>query len=184
MIFNNSIEEHISAVKSLIPLKADIERLAAAITGAFRNGNKLLIMGNGGSAADSQHLAAELVVRYKKHRRGLPAIALATDISILTAAGNDLSFEDIFSRQIESIASKGDIVLGISTSGNSPNVLKGLAKAKETGCTNSALLGNKGGKAASRVDIPVIVNSDSTPRIQECHGLIIHILCELIEKEL
>lgn len=184
MIFTNSIEEHISAVKNLILLKGNIERLSAAITEAFKNGKKLLIMGNGGSAADSQHMATELVIRYKKHRRALPAIALAADASLLTAAGNDISFEDIFARQIESLASAGDIVLGISTSGNSPNVLKGLEKAKETGCTTAALLGNKGGKAASRTDIQIIVDSDSTPRIQECHGLIIHILCELIEKEL
>lgn len=184
MIFTNSIEEHIITIKTLIPLKDDIERLAAAINKSFKSGKKLLIMGNGGSAADSQHLAAELVVRYKKHRKGLPAIALTTDASILTATGNDLSFEDIFARQIESIASAGDTVLGISTSGKSPNVLKGLKKAKETGCITSALLGNKGGNIASCVDIPVIVDSGNTPRIQECHGLIIHILCELIEKEL
>jgi len=150
----------------------------------FNNGSKLLIAGNGGSAADSQHFAAEIVGRYKKERRGYPAIALTTDTSILTAWGNDYDFESVFSRQIESLGQQGDIFLGISTSGNSKNVILAVKKAKEMGMITIGLLGNNGGNLKDLVDMSIIVPSTNTARIQEVHITIIHILCEEIEHEL
>jgi len=141
-------------------------------------------MGNGGSAADSQHFAAEIVGRFRLERRALPAIALSTDTSILTAIGNDYGFESVFKRQVEALADDRDIVFGISTSGNSPNVLNALQTAKERGCHTIALLGNSGGKMKSICDISMIIPSNETPRIQEAHIKIIHIICGLLENEL
>ncbi len=140
-------------------------------------------MGNGGSAADCQHIAAELVGRFKSEREGLPAIALTTDTSILTAIGNDYSFNEIFARQIEALANKGDLVIGISTSGNSENVIRGILKAKKIGCYTVGLLGKDGGKLKNLVDLAIIIPSNNTPRIQECHILIGHIACEIVDKE-
>jgi D-sedoheptulose 7-phosphate isomerase len=150
----------------------------------FRSGNKLLVMGNGGSAADAQHLAGEIVGRFRLERRGLPAIALSTDSSILTAVGNDYGFEAIFSRQVEALAQEGDVVIGISTSGSSPNVLSALRLAREMGCRTVGLLGKDGGSIREMVDIDLTVPGQDTPRIQEGHITIIHILCELVEQAL
>ncbi|MBN2038833.1 MAG: SIS domain-containing protein [Spirochaetes bacterium] len=181
--FEDTLKDHISTVKMISGIRDVIENLAAKAIDILKNGGKLLIMGNGGSAADSQHMATEIAVRYKKQRKALPAIALTTDSSVLTAAGNDFSFDMIFSRQIEALATEKDMVIGISTSGNSLNVLKGIECAKDIGCTTAALLGSKGGAIASIPDLSVIVPSSNTPRVQECHILIIHIICEMIENE-
>ena len=165
-------------------LTIPITKLAERLIETFRIGNKLLIMGNGGSAADAQHFAGEIVSRFRMERPGLPAIALSTDTSIITAIGNDYGFERIFSRQIEALAAPGDAVIGISTSGNSPNVLKGLEVARQAGCTTIGLLGKDGGSIKALCDIPLIIPCDDTPRVQEGHITVIHILCDLIEQGL
>lgn len=165
-------------------LTLPITRLAERLIETFRIGNKLLIMGNGGSAADAQHFAGEIVSRFRMERPGLPAIALSTDTSIITAIGNDYGFERIFSRQIEALATPGDAVIGISTSGNSPNVRKALEAAQQAGCTTIGLLGKDGGNIKDLCDIPLIIPSNDTPRVQEAHIAIIHILCDLIEQGL
>ena len=150
---------------------------------SLKNGGKLLLMGNGGSAADAQHIAAELVGRFKKERTAIPAIALTVDTSSLTALGNDYGFETIFSRQVEAIAQKGDVVLGFSTSGNSENVIRAFKVANELGAVTIALLGNEGGRAKNQVRLAIVVPSDDTARIQEVHITIGHIICEVIEDE-
>ncbi|MBK5276875.1 MAG: D-sedoheptulose 7-phosphate isomerase [Desulfuromonadales bacterium] len=167
--------------RSLTPVIAEMSSL---ISTALAAGNKLLVMGNGGSAADSQHFAAEIVGRFKMERRALPAVALTTDTSILTAIGNDYGFEAIFSRQVEALAAPGDIVVGISTSGNSPNVLKALNAASERGCRTIGLLGRDGGSIKEICDLALVIPSTDTPRIQEGHITIIHIVCDLVEKAL
>ena len=158
-----------------------IEELAAIIIDAYKKGNKLLVFGNGGSAADAQHLAAEFVGRYKMERPGLPAIALTTDSSILTAIGNDYGYDHIFSRQVEAHCRPGDIVLGITTSGNSPNVMKAFEVAKKLGAKTVVWTGKDGGHAAKVADVAIIVPSNNTPRIQEVHVTLIHIICEIFE---
>jgi D-sedoheptulose 7-phosphate isomerase len=141
-------------------------------------------MGNGGSAADAQHFVAEMVGRFKMERRGLPAVALSTDTSILTAIGNDYGFEKVFRRQIEALAVPEDVVIGISTSGNSPNVLQALELAREMGCRTVGLLGKDGGTIKNVCDLALIVPTNDTPRVQEGHITIIHIVCDLLEKTL
>ena len=165
----------------LAPLVAETVEL---LVSAYQAGNKLLVCGNGGSAADAQHFAAEIVGRYKMERRGLPAIALTTDSSILTAVGNDYGFDRVFSRQVEALAVPGDVVIGISTSGSSPNVYQALDLARTTGCRTIGLLGRDGGSIAGIVDIALTVPSFDTPRIQEGHIIMIHIICDLLEKRL
>ena len=167
--------------RDMLPQIAEIGIL---ISDALNRGHKLLVMGNGGSAADSQHFVAEIVGRFKMERRALPAIALSTDTSILTAIGNDYGFDFVFSRQIEALATPGDIVVGISTSGNSPNVLKALNEAKARGCRTIGLLGKDGGSIKAACDLAVVVPSSDTPRIQEAHTTVIHIVCDLVEKAL
>ena len=176
-----SIEVKNQVIKKLAP---QIEQAAKWMIEALKKGNKVLLFGNGGSAADAQHLAAELIGRYMKDRKSLPAIALTTDTSILTSLSNDYGFETIFARQVEGLAKFGDIAIGISTSGNSRNVLEGVEKAKELGCKTIGLLGCDGGRIADVVDLSIIVPSKSTPRIQESHITIGHILCSLVEQEL
>lgn len=149
----------------------------------LKNGNKIIIFGNGGSAADAQHIAAELIGRFQKERKSLPAISLTTDSSIITALANDYSFNVVFSRQCESLVSKGDVVIGISTSGKSQNVLKGLMVAKKKGAHTIGLLGNDGGVIKKIVDVPITVPSTNTARIQEVHRVIYHIICEIVEIE-
>jgi D-sedoheptulose 7-phosphate isomerase len=167
--------------RDMAPLIAE---MAAMLTDTLGKGAKLLVMGNGGSAADAQHFAAEIVGRFKLERRALPAVALSTDTSILTAIGNDYGFEAVFSRQVEALAAPGDMVVGISTSGNSPNVLKAFQVARERGCRIVGLLGRDGGSIKGACNLALVVPSDDTPRIQEGHIAIIHIVCDLVEKAL
>ena len=169
----------ISNSDSLIP---EIIECVNIITKSLKKGKKIILFGNGGSAADSQHIAAEFIGRFNLERKSLPAIALTTDSSILTSLSNDYSFETVFERQCESLVSKGDIIFGISTSGNSKNVLNGLKISKKLGGITIGLLGNKGGKIKKIVDYPLIVNSKSTPRIQEVHRVVSHLICDLVEK--
>jgi D-sedoheptulose 7-phosphate isomerase len=151
------------------------------VSHTFEAGNKLFFFGNGGSAADAQHLAAEFVNRYVMDRPPLPAIALTTDTSILTSVSNDLAFNEIFAKQLRALGKEGDVAVGISTSGSSPNIIKAFEVAKEMGIKTVALTGNDGGIIAKMVDFPLVVPSTSTPRIQEAHILIGHILCEMVE---
>lgn len=183
------IREHFAAHLQAVEAAADalsgtIDECARLLAAALRAGRKVLVMGNGGSAADAQHLAAELVGRFLKERRALPAIALTTDSSILTAVGNDYGFDRVFQRQVEALAVPGDVVIGISTSGNSANVLLALQAAKEIGCTTVGLLGRDGGKIAPLVDVNLTVSAMQTPHIQEVHAIIVHILCDLVEQQL
>lgn len=186
------IEEIRSQLKTHQDVMAAIERelapaiadTAALMADAFREGKKLLVMGNGGSAADAQHFAAEIVGRFKLERAALPAIALTTDSSILSAIGNDYGFDRVFSRQVEAHAQPGDVVVGISTSGNSPNVQLALEVAARRGCRTVALLGRDGGSIKKMAELPLVVPSNDTPRIQEGHIAIIHIVCDLVEKAL
>lgn len=179
------IDQHIAVFQQIVaPMAADIASCATLMCEALRRGNKILVMGNGGSAADAQHFAAELVGRFLKNRAALPAIALTTDTSILTAVANDFGYDQVFSRQLEALASPGDVVVGISTSGHSENVKQALAIAKMSDTETVALLGRDGGIIANQVDLALTVNTPDTPRIQEAHATIIHILCDLIESEL
>jgi len=151
------------------------------IVSALKNGGKVLIFGNGGSAADSQHMAAELVGRFKKERKGLSAIALSADTSILTAVSNDYGYETSFKRQIEALGKKGDVAIAISTSGEARNVIEAVELARGMGIFTIALTGRDGGRLRKASDLCVIVKSPDTPRIQEAHILVIHVLCELVE---
>jgi len=164
----------------------DILTAAAIITDAFRAGGKLLLCGNGGSAADCQHIAAELVIRLSHDikRPALPAIALTTDTSNLTAGGNDIGFENVFARSVEGLGNSGDVLLAISTSGNSPNIIKAVQAANSKGMKTIAFLGGSGGKLISEVDHSVVIPSSNTQRIQEGHITAAHIICELIERDL
>jgi D-sedoheptulose 7-phosphate isomerase len=159
----------------------DLETVRFMMVKTVRSGNKIMLCGNGGSAADAQHIAAELVGRFNTERKGLPAMALTTDTSVLTAIGNDYGFKQIFERQIEALANNGDILIGISTSGNSTNVLKALQKAKEMKITTIGFLGAKGGSCKEYCDFSFIVNSDNSARVQEIHITIGHILCGIID---
>ncbi len=150
----------------------------------MKSGNKILIFGNGGSAADAQHIAAELVGRYKTERRGLPAIALTTDTSALTAIGNDYGYDRVFDRQVEALANEGDLLIGLSTSGNSANVNNALKVGKELGCKTIGLSGKDGGAMSALCDLNIIVPSDDTPRIQEMHIMIGHIICQGIDSSI
>lgn len=161
-----------------------IQKISEEIVNRIISKNKIVLFGNGGSAADAQHIAAELIGRFALERDSYPAIALTTDTSIITALSNDYSFDDIFSRQCQGLVNKGDIVIGISTSGNSKNVKKGLQISKSKGAFTVGLLGNGGGDIGKIADLSIIIDSSSTPRIQECHRIIYHIICELVEYEL
>ncbi len=163
---------------------ADVARAARMIIDAIRAGGKLLIFGNGGSAADAQHIASELAFKMGRERAALPALALTTDTSLLTAISNDRNFDFVFARQLQALGRKGDIALAISTSGNSPNVIEALKEAHAREIGSIGLLGAGGGKAAGLVDLALIVPHDDTPRIQEVHIVIGHIVCRLIEDEL
>lgn len=165
-------------------LTPQIEALCSLLAAALVDGKKILVMGNGGSAADAQHLAAEFVGRFLLERKALPAIALTTDTSILTAVGNDYGFVEIFKRQVEALAHPGDVVIGISTSGRSENVKKALGAARIIGCKTVGLLGKDGGDIVGQVDLCLIIPVMETPHIQEAHSTIIHIVCDLVEKAL
>ena len=180
-----ALDKHRLVAEALLASFADpIEQAARRLIECYRAGGKLLVMGNGGSAADAQHFAAELVGRYMLERPAYPAIALSTDTSILTAVSNDYGYADVFRRQVEAHARPGDVVVGISTSGNSENVCRAMVAAKERGAVTIALGGGDGGKMKSLADISLIAPSKETPRIQEAHITIIHILCDVVEAAL
>lgn len=164
-------------------LSEKIEKAVNEIIKCFSTQNKIVIFGNGGSAADAQHIVAEFIGRFQKERKSLPAIALTTDSSIITSLANDYSYDIVFSRQCESLVSKGDVVIGISTSGNSKNVEKGIKTAKSMGAVTIGLLGGDGGIINNVVDIPIVVESTNTARIQEVHRVIYHIICGIVEDE-
>ncbi|CAN7239494.1 D-sedoheptulose-7-phosphate isomerase [Paenibacillus sp. LjRoot56] len=161
-----------------------IEQAARNMIEVYRNGNKIMLGGNGGSAADAQHIAGEFVSRFYFDRPGLPCIALTTDSSILTAIGNDYGYEQLFARQIQANGQRGDIFIGISTSGNSPNVIRGLEMCRAMGITTIGLTGESGGRMAALCDICIRIPSQETPRIQEAHILIGHILCAIVEESI
>ncbi len=179
----NSFRESAELKLAFVELYADkILEVGEIIAGALKDGNKVLLFGNGGSAADAQHIAGEIVGRFKRERKALPAIALTTDTSILTAVGNDYGFESIFERQVEALCMPGDIAIGISTSGNSPNVVRGLMKAHDLGATTIAFTGRDGGKLVDIAHYNFVVPSYDTARIQECHITLGHVLCEIIDR--
>ncbi len=180
---SQQIEESCAVKKRFsAELQEAVWTLASRTAEAYGKGNKVLLMGNGGSAADAQHIAAELVGRFLLERKPLPALALTTNSSILTAVANDTDFEHSFARQIEAHAASGDIAVLISTSGNSPNVLAAAQAARGSGCYTAAFTGHTGGKLASNVDLLLAVPSDQTPRIQEAHILLGHLYCDLVEQ--
>jgi D-sedoheptulose 7-phosphate isomerase len=181
VIFQNAIADHLAVIQALSDQQPMLERIAAEMTRAIFNGKKVLWCGNGGSAADSQHLAAELMGRFRRERRGLPSIALTTDTSVLTAVGNDYGYEMVFQRQVEGLCVKGDVLVGISTSGNSRNVCAALETARELGAFTVAFTGEGGGMMAKLADATVQMASKDTARIQEGHILCGHMLCDWIE---
>jgi D-sedoheptulose 7-phosphate isomerase len=173
-----------AAAHERMTARADVVvKAAGAIAAALKQGNAVLTFGNGGSAADAQHFAAEMVGRYERDRKAWPAIALTTDTSALTAVGNDYGFERVFARQIEALGRPGDVAIGISTSGNSPNVLRGLEAAKAAGLVTIALTG-RGGSAGTIAAYHIAVEEARTSRVQEVHATVLHVICELVEKEL
>jgi D-sedoheptulose 7-phosphate isomerase len=174
-------KQKLLADESLVSLIAEVAQKCVEV---YRNDKKTLLAGNGGSAADAQHIAAELVGRYGFDRPSISSIALTTDTSCLTAIGNDYGYDKVFSRQLEGVGNAGDLFIGISTSGNSQNIINAFESAASKGITTVALVGRDGGRMAKLADYALIVPSDSTPRIQESHILIGHILCDIIEKEL
>ncbi|MFO8052769.1 MAG: D-sedoheptulose 7-phosphate isomerase [Candidatus Omnitrophota bacterium] len=178
------ISQHQDASEVLKKLSGRVKDIALLCQKALKEDKKIIFFGNGGSAADSQHLAAEFVGRFQKDRKPLAALALSVNSSTLTAVGNDFGFQEVFSRQISCLGKPGDIAFGISTSGNSPNVLTALQKAKKNQMHTVALLGRNGGKIASCVDLPLTISVSQTPRIQEIHILAGHIICELVEQTL
>jgi D-sedoheptulose 7-phosphate isomerase len=182
-IIKESFSGHKKALELLEKNQDKIKEIAGACIAALKNNGKIIFMGNGGSAADSQHLAAELVGRFKKNRRALAAIAITCDTSILTAIGNDFGFDEVFSRQIEALAKPNDVVIGISTSGMSPDILSAFKKARELKVKTIGLLGKDGGTIKGLSDISLIIALNDTPRIQEMHILAGHIICELVEEE-
>ena len=180
-LFTDQLARHIEVMQSVQELAVVVEQVAQRWIQTLHAGGKILLMGNGGSAADAQHIAAELVGRYLSERSGLAAVSLTTDTSILTAVGNDYGYETVFSRQVEALARPGDVVVGYSTSGNSVNVCNAINVAKKIGCYCVALTGATGGKLASVVDNCICVRSSETPRIQEAHAFIGHMLCEYVD---
>ena len=179
------LKESIKAKEGLLATQVpNIEKAARAISDCLRSGGKILVFGNGGSAADSQHMAAELVGRFKKERKALAAIALTTNTSTLTAIANDYGYDVLFSRQIEALGRPGDVAVGISTSGNSSNVIKAVDKARSMKLITIGITGGEGGKLGSACDTVITARAKDTPRVQECHIAIIHALCELVEDSL
>lgn len=181
-LIKNHLKEHIVTMEKLEAHAAFIEDLAKRILAGLEAGGKVIFFGNGGSAADAQHLAAEFVVRYRQNRRALAGIALSTDTSILTACANDFGFETVYARQIEALAHPGDIVIGISTSGTSANVVEGLKAAKEKSCLTVAFTAQEGGECAAMADLAFRAPTTVTARAQECHLYVGHVLCDLIEE--
>ena len=180
-IIENEFAEHLKVAQTMSGLTGRVEIATQLCIDSLKNGGKILIFGNGGSAADAQHIAAEMVGRYKVERKGLPAIALTTDTSALTSIGNDYGFNHVFDRQVEALANKGDVVIGISTGGSSGNVISALKLAKETGCKTIGFSGRDGGEMNTLCDINLVVPAEDTPRIQEMHIVIGHTICHLID---
>jgi D-sedoheptulose 7-phosphate isomerase len=183
-VYTKAFEEHLSLFSKLNTIMDDLARAARYMLDTIQSGNKIMVCGNGGSAADAQHFAAEMVGRFRLERRPWGALALTTDTSILTAIANDYSFNDIFARQVEALASPGDLLLGISTSGRSENVLKAALCARIKGIKTVGLLGNDGGPISRSVDCAVIVPCNVTARIQEVHSFVLHVWCEMMESVL
>jgi D-sedoheptulose 7-phosphate isomerase len=184
-LLSRSLEEHLEAIQRLLQTRlSEIERAGEMICDALSSGNKILLCGNGGSAADAQHIAAELVGRYEEQRRAWPAIALTTDTSALTALSNDFGYEEVFARQVEALAAPGDLLIALSTSGVSRNVVRAAEMASMRGCKRIALTGATGEPLASVCDIAVIVPSQRTSRIQEAHITIGHLWCEMVDARL
>jgi len=182
-LLRKALADHQDVMTQLTSLLPDIDKVGQMMRACLQRGNKILLMGNGGSAADSQHIAAEIVGRYKRERRGLPAIALTTDTSILTAVGNDYGFDQVFSRQVEALCDVQDVVVGISTSGNSANVVKAIEVAKQIGAITVLLSGGSGGKLAAMCDYSLVMPAKETARIQEAHLFVAHSLCEIMDAE-
>jgi D-sedoheptulose 7-phosphate isomerase len=183
--WRDETQEHMDAARKTFDTLAPVfGQWLDACVHAVNNGNKILFFGNGGSAGDSQHLATELAVRYVKDRKPIPAVALTTDTSALTAIGNDMGFDHLFSRQIDALGNKGDVAIGITTSGNSPNVIKALWTARDKGLVTVGLTGRDGGKLRDVCDIMIVVPSDTTARIQEMHITLGQMLCGALEQSL
>lgn len=181
MSFHATLQRHQLMVETLFTMSDQLDALLAKVRECVLSGNKILFFGNGGSASDAQHLAAEFVVRYHKDRQPLAAIALTTDTSILTAHSNDYSFETVFDRQVQALAKPGDIAIGLSTSGNSKNIINGLRIAQESGCYAVAFTGESGGKCLHLADDCIRIQSGETARVQEGHIIIGHWLCEALD---
>ena len=181
-IVGETLKQSTKIIAEVQTLSNEINKTANLIVKAINKNKKIIIIGNGGSAADAQHIAAEFLGKYKIKRKSIAAIALTANSSTITAIANDYDFVDIFSRQCESLVSKGDVVIGISTSGNSINIHKALQVSKKRGAITIGMLGNSGGKISKIVDIPIIVNSKNTPHIQEVHRVVYHKICEQVEQ--
>ena len=181
-VFSQAIEDHLAVIESLRDQQSLLERIAEEMTRAILAGQKVLWCGNGGSAADSQHLAAELMGRFRRERCAFPSIALTTDTSILTAVGNDYGYERVFQRQVEALCTKGDVLVGISTSGSSKNVWAALQTARQIGAFTVAFTGQGGGEIATIADVALRVPSKDTARIQEAHILCGHMVCDWVER--
>jgi D-sedoheptulose 7-phosphate isomerase len=181
-LLTRSLKEHLAAMEALLDSRVgEIAAAGGVICAALGSGNKILLCGNGGSAADAQHIAAELVGRYEQQRRAFPAVALTTDTSALTALSNDYGYEEVFARQVEALALAGDVLIAISTSGKSPNIVMAAEKAKAISCKIIALTGSAGEPLASHCDLAVIVPSERTSRVQEAHITIGHLWCEMVD---
>ena len=180
--FSDVVQEHQQVINQLIRFKPLISSASKLIISTLISGHKILLCGNGGSAADCQHIAAELVIRYHRNRRAYPAIALTTDTSILTAHPNDFSFDSVFSRQVEALGVEGDCLIAISTSGNSENIIQASMSAKQKNMTVIGLMGGDGGCLKPLVDMPIIIPSTTTARVQEAHMLIYHWWCEMFDE--
>jgi phosphoheptose isomerase len=181
---NYAINDSVRTLQSLKDLEPEVTRAADLIGQCLRVGNKLLVCGNGGSAADASHFVTELVVRFAKDRPALPAICLASDTGVLTAAGNDYGFDEIFARQVAAFGVPGDVLICLTTSGKSKNLIRALEEAKAHKLKTIALLGRDGGSTIGIADVDLLVKSDSTARIQEAHQLLLHVLCQIIEARL
>jgi len=179
---SQALTEHTEAVASLAAVAAEMEALCGRAILTLRSGGRLLLLGNGGSAALCQHVATELMVRFRRDRQALAAIALSADAALLTAIANDISFDQVFARQVEALAHAGDLVLAASTSGESENVVRAMLTARARGCVTAALLGGSGGRLRALVDIAVVVPSNRVDLLQECHLVLGHFLCDQIER--
>lgn len=182
-MISSALEEHKNTIEKVIDLlQNDIQSACQTVVSVLQSGGKILFCGNGGSAADAQHLAAEISGRFESERRGLPALALTTDTSVLTAVGNDYGFEKIFSRQVEALAAPGDLLIGLSTSGKSQNVMNAFEQAGKIDCKTIGLSGRDGGEFSGKCDLNIVVPSPFTARVQEMHILIGHIICKAVDQ--